>query len=145
MSSFWLHYDQPSFIVILFGILFKCHEMAIVYICKLSTNQVMLNKIKTNHFRLNLELRIWLMGVYLPSIYCLHYIDYAHYRKMITLHKQFDSFKILPWNDGFVMDCHSMLHELLKPMSHEIWPIRFTMNKYILSLLIFCPLHNQVD
>ena len=50
MSSFWLHYDQPSFIVILFGILFKCHVMAFVYICKLSTNQVMLNKIKKQPF-----------------------------------------------------------------------------------------------
>ena len=140
-----MYYDQHSLIVILFGILFKCHEMAFVYICKLIADQVMLNKIKNGHFRLNLELRIWLMGVYLPSIYCLHYIDYAHYRKMITLHKQFDSFKILPWNDGFVMDCHSMLHELLKTISHEIWPITFTMNKYILSLLKLWTLHNQVD
>ena len=45
-----MYYDQHSLIVILFGILFKCHEMAFVYICKLSTNQVMLNKIKKQPF-----------------------------------------------------------------------------------------------
>ena len=33
----------------------------------------------------------------------------------------------------------------LKTISHEIWPITFTMNKYILSLLHLWTLHNQVD